>query len=259
MLLGRIHWGAPFLLFNIFVRIFVLNEKEMALTNGDLVNLVNIVLNKDLSGNSISPAEMQSLINAKSKLLFADLLGIPNEYARNVPVARKGAGINRVVSSALRPFYKKETLSVIGGVADLTGLSETYAYLLALTPATITGRGFDELEPDQAAEVLGDPVIAPTAKDPAYEFRDDTSLLIYPSTITSVSVSYYKEPDDAVLVYVTDTDTLQEEYDAGSSTELEWDDKEKINIAYRVLIDAGVNIGRNDVAALAQQIKDSNE
>lgn len=231
----------------------------MALTNDDIVQIVNIVLNKDLNGNSMKASEMQTLINAKSKLLFASYLGVPNEFARDIPVARKGAGVSRVLTSKLRPFYKRETLNVVGGVADLDSLSEDYSYLLALAPTTIKGRGFDELEPDQVAEVLGSAVIAPTEKDPAYEFRDETSLLIYPSTITSVVVSYYKEPKDAVLVYSTNTTTLLEEYNASASTELEWDDTEKIEIAYRVLIDAGVNIGRMDVSALAQQIKDSNE
>lgn len=231
----------------------------MALTNDDIVNIVNTVLNKDLNGNSMDTSEIQTLINAKSKLLFASYLGVPNEFARDVPVARKGAGVSRVLTSKLRPFYKRETLSVVGGVADLESLSETYSYLLALAPATITGRGFDELEPDQVAEVLGSTVIAPTAKDPAFEFRDSTSLLIYPSTIPSVVVSYYKEPNDAVVVYTTNASTLLEEYNTASSTELEWGDTEKIEIAYRVLIDAGVNIERMDVVALSQQIKDSNE
>lgn len=231
----------------------------MALTNGDIINIVDTVLNKDLNGRSITASEFQTLINSQSKLLFASKLGVPNEYARDVPVARKGASVSRVIDSSLRPFLKREALVVTGGIADLSTLSATYSYLLAINPVSITGRGFDELTPDQEADRLGSSVVAPTEKDPAFTWNTPTQLLIHPSTITSVTVIYYKEPDDAVVVTKVNATTLDEEYDASSSTELEWEDTEKVQIAYRILRDAGINIERNDVVALAQQIVDSNE
>lgn len=228
------------------------------LTNDSIITIINTVLNKDLSGNSINTSEFQALINAQSQLLFADKLGIPNEYARDIPTARKGAGVSKVLTSDLRPFYVREQLTVIGGVANLASLASTYAYLLAINPASISGRGFKELRPDEVADFLGSVVILPTVDDPNFEWRDSTSLLIYPATIASIIVMYYKEPRQAVVVYTTNGTTLLEEYDAGNSTELEWTDNDKVIIAYRILRDAGVNIEKSDVVALSQQIIDSN-
>lgn len=220
------------------------------MNNNDIVNIVNTVINRDLSGNTINKSEMQTLINAQSKLLFLEYLGLPKEYARNQPVARKGAGVSKMNSSALRPFFVRTPISVVGGVCTLP--TDCY-YLLDLMPNTVSGRPFNELEPDEVADVLSSSVIAPTEKDPAYEWRDTTSLLVYPSTLSPVVATYYKAPREATLVYTTNSTTLLQEY-SSSSVELEWKDTEKIEIAYRILRDAGLNIERSDVTQIGNQI-----
>lgn len=230
----------------------------MALTNFDIITIVNTVMNKDLEGQSIKSSEFQTLINAQSKLLFDEMLGLPNRYQLNAPIARRGAGISRKNSQELRPFYVTQTLPVVGGVGDLSTLSGKLAYLLAVNPSTITGRGFDELEPDEIADRMGDEIVAPTIDDPVFTWRDSDSILVYPSIISSINVIYYKEPIDAVVATTNNAVTLLEEYDSVNSTELEWADSQKVELAYRILRDAGINIERNDVVAYAQNIT-SNE
>src|SRR5690606_32343159 len=119
------------------------------MTYGDVINIVNTVLNKDLNGRAFTAAEFQSLFNANSHMLFAEKLGLPNEYQLNAPIARRGVGVSRKISQELRPFLRRETKTITGGAFSFTNLNETLGYLVAINPATVTGRGFDELEPDE--------------------------------------------------------------------------------------------------------------
>lgn len=237
------------------MRIFVLNELIMALTNFDIINICRIATNKDLEGDSVTAAEYQSVINAKSKLLFADKLGLPEEYGRNVPVGRRGAAISRKNDEELRPFYNMTTLPTAGGVADFSSLN--MGYFLAMQPSTITGRGFDELTADEYADRVGDTVVAPTAKDPVFVWRDSTSAMVFPAGIGTVTLFYYKNPTDAVVVTTVNPETLLEEYNASASTETGWGDEQQTEIAYLILKDLGVNMERQDVMALGQMVSEN--
>lgn len=214
------------------------------MTNFDIITLCNAVRNIDLEGNDMNASEWTSLINANSKKLFSSLLGSRKKYGVNAPIEQSGAGVSRKISTQLRPFFVRKVISSPSGVCSFTG--KNLAYLLALDPISITGRGFDELEPDEVADRVGSSVVAPTVNDPAYSWRDDESLLLYPSTITSVTASYYKYPTDAVVVLTTNTTTLRPEYGAGS-VETGWEDEELIEIAYMCLKDLGINAQRSDL------------
>jgi hypothetical protein len=78
--------------------------------------------------------------------------------------------------------------------------------------------------------------------------------MVYPATITRVTVHYYEEPAAALVTFTTDPVTLLPVY---SGTELAWSNSNKVEIAYRILRDAGVNIERSDVMQYANQIVQS--
>lgn len=224
----------------------------MSLTNFDIITICNVVINKDLSGQSVKTSEFQTLINTQSQLLFAEKLGVPNRYQLDAPIERKGAGVSRAISQELRPFLVTETVATTGGQVDLTG--KGIGYLLAAEGVSISGRGFQELKPSEYASVVGDPIITPTEDDPALTYVDNNTILISPSTLTQVVLKYYKYPPDAVVVTSTNSSTLKEEYDAGASTELLWEDSQKIEIAYRILQDLGINMERADVFQYATKV-----
>jgi len=224
----------------------------MALTNDSIITIVNTIRNKDLQGEDFTAAEWQTLINANSQKLFAMKLGLPTRYQVNAPVEQKGAGVSRKLSEELRPFFVRENVPVVGGSADFS--AKNIGYMLAIDPSSITGRGFDELEPDEVADRLGSSVVSPTAADPVYMWSGENTILVYPSTLTPITISYYTFPTDAVVVFTTNAITLQPEYSAGASTETGWEDKELIEIAYMCLRDLGINTERQDVAAYAQNI-----
>lgn len=222
------------------------------MNNGDIITLVNTIRNKSLSGEDFRADEWQSIINFNSKKLFDKKLGFESEYQLNAPIARRGASLSRKISTELKPFLRRSTVPVVGGVATLSSL--TIGYLNAIEPSTIYGRGFDELEPDEVAERNGDSVTAPTVYDPAFTWNSDTAVLIYPSTITSIVVSYYTYPTDAVVAFTTNSTTLLKSYNATSSTETGWRDNQLLEIAQMILRDMGVNMERQDIAMYADNL-----
>ena len=225
----------------------------MALTNWDIITLVNLIRNKDLEGEDVTASEFQTLINSQSKLLFAEKLGVPNLYQLNAPIERRGVNVSRKIAGELRPFYVRETVLVVGGAADFS--EKSIGYIDAIEPSSISGRGFDELFGDEVADRLGSAVVAPTEEDPCYEWSTGgNSILVYPSTITSIVFKYYTFPTDAVVATTDNVTSLLEEYDSENSTELLWEDEQKVEIAYRILRDLGINMERQDVTAYAQNI-----
>lgn len=225
----------------------------MAFTNGNLIDLCNLVRNSDLGGNTMTDAEWSSLITANSQKLFARLLGVPDLYQTGLPIERRGAELSRVITQKLKPFFVRETASAVGGIVDLS--SKGMAYMLAVESATIYGRPIDELEASEVADRLSDSVVAPTQYDPAYEFRSaGESIMVYPSTLSSIVLKYYVYPTDAVVVHTVNSTTLLREYDSESSTETGWEENEMIEIAYMCLRDLGMNMERTDIAQYASQI-----
>jgi len=223
----------------------------MAFNNGNVISLVNTIRNKDLSGGDFTDLEWSSILTSNSQKLFASLLGIPNLYQLNAPIERRGANVSRKIDEILRPFYKREIVNVVGGVADFA--TKDIGYLLGIVPSSISGRMFIELQPDRM-ELLGSSVVAPTAKDPAIEWRDGSSVLVYPSTMTSIVLYYYEFPEDAVVVHTTNSTTLLPVYDTASSTEMGWDKNELVTIAYMCLRDLGINMERSEIVSYADNI-----
>lgn len=224
----------------------------MAFNNGSIIYLADLIRNKSAEGEDMTDAEWSALITANSQRYFANLLGIPNLYQVGIPIERRGAELSRVISQKLRPFYVRETANVVGGVVSLTG--RDLAYFLAIEPSSISGRGFDELEPSEVADRLGDPVVAPTEDDPCYEFSNANSILIYPNTLSTVVLKYYKYPTDAVVVRDTNPTTLLLTYNTGSSTETGWNKNELVDIAYLCLRDLGLAMERQDIQAYADKM-----
>ena len=224
----------------------------MAFDNGSVIDLANSIRNIDLNGEDFRADEWSALITSNSQKLFAKLIGLPNLYQLNTPIERRGANVSRRIDEKLSPFYNRDIVTVVGGGADFS--SKDIGYLLAINPASISGRGFTELQPDRIATVLASSVVAPTEDDPAFDWQTSDSILVYPTTITSIVLYYYKFPTDAVVVFETDPVTLIKSYDAGSSTETGWGKDELVEIAYMCLRDLGINMKEGEITAYADKI-----
>lgn len=219
------------------------------MTNYDIIKVVNLAINKDVNGNAFSPDEYKTMINSASLRLFMEKLGLTQEY-NGTPVSRQGVSISKANTMSLLPFQTVETITLTSGNLVLTG--KNIAYIGAIMPSTMLGRGIDEVEPYELADRLGDPVVVPTDKDPIMVWRTPTAATIYPSTITSVTAYYYTYPIPCDFTLTPNPATLLPDYT--SITELQWNDIDKIEIAYRIIREAGVNIERGDVVGYADKV-----
>ena len=219
------------------------------MTNHDIIKIVNFVLNKDINGNAYNNDEYAAIINAQSLGLFNECLGLKQEYSADSPVARTGVGVSKKNTYDLLPFYRTSTKTVTGGQVSLTGLG--LEYLISVIPVPVVARGFDEVDADELANRLVNPITYPSVSDPIMCWTNATTFIVYPASITSVTVHYYVNPSTAVVAFTADPVTLLPVY---TGTELLWSDRNKKEIAYRIIRDAGVNIERSDAMQYADNI-----
>lgn len=222
----------------------------MSLTNFDIIKIVNLAINKDISGNAFTPDEYKTLINTHSMRLFREKLGVPQEYQPNAPIGREGVSITKENEMALLPFQVVETIATVDGQASLSG--KNVAYISTVLPSPQIARGFDECFPFELGDRLKDPITKPTEKDPVMVWRSPILVDIYPTSVANVTFYYYRYPTQANFTITPNVNTLLPEYT--SITELQWSDPHKIEIAYRVIREAGVNIEKQDAVALSNQI-----
>jgi hypothetical protein len=224
----------------------------MSLTNFNIIQLVNIAVNRDINTQAFSTAEYQTMINSNSIRKFKIKLGLPEEYSKDYPVAQEGVGLTKKIEQDLEPFLHYDVLPVAGGVLDLS--SKDIGYLIDLVPSPVGTRGMDYITLSEVGDRLNNPITEPTADDPVYYRTAKDTFSVAPVSIVNVSTAYYKNPVEAVVIITADPTTLLPVYDANASTELEWDDINKIDIAYMIIRDAGVNIERADVVQYANNL-----
>lgn len=224
----------------------------MALTNFNIIQLVNLAINRDINTQAFTTEEYQTLINSNSIRKFKQKLGLPEEFAKNIPVAQEGVGLSKKNEQDLQPFLHYDDEAVAGGSVDLS--AKNVGYLIDFIPNPVGKRGMDYISFAEVGDRLNNPITAPSSNDPVYYRTSKDIFAVFPVTITAVSVAYYKNPTPAVVVITADPVTLLPVYSTGGSTELEWDDINKIDIAYMIIRDAGLSIERPDVVQLADNL-----
>lgn len=220
------------------------------MTNWNIIQIVNMIVNRDINSMAFTPEEYQTMINAQSLKLFKTKLGSPEEY-KGTPNGQQGVGYSKKIDRDLNPFLVYSTKAVAAGVLDLT--TENPAYINAIIPVPMIGRGFDEITQDEIGDRTNNPITMPTLSDPVIFEAGANLFNVLPASITNVKVSYYKYPASATVSVTANVATLLPEYGAGN-TELEWGDMNKVDIAYFIARDAGLNVERNDVVSVANQI-----
>lgn len=208
------------------------------LTNFNIKQIIEAVLNKDSNGNAFNQTNLENMINTQSLQLFRHKLEV--------------VGLTKKADQDLWCFFKAVNKVAVSGIIDLT--AENPAYIISFIPDPHTARGFDEVTAGELSDRLLNPITEPTLSDPVSCRYEQYKYEVYPSGILGARVSYYKYPRLAVVRWTRNATTLAPEYDAGNSVELEWDDLNKIEICYMILRDAGLNIERRDVTQVADNI-----
>ena len=213
------------------------------MTNFDLYKLLNYTVNKDIYAQAISPDEFGRELVSKNLRHFRKRLGLPETYIPGS--ANEGAGVTRLTESDLLPFLVENAYVPVAGVVTLTN----WYYINNFW--TSTSRTSDLISQEEISDRLRNYITAPTTLHIA-AYMVKVGLKVFPSTLTSVTVSYYRRPVDPTFVTSVNPVTLELTY--GVSVELEWDDGNKLDVLNMILQDMGLNIERGDVQQMANKL-----
>lgn len=216
------------------------------MTNFDIYKLLNFTVNKDIYAQAISPDEFDLELKAKNMRHFRKRLGLPETYVPGS--ANEGAGTTRLTDKDLLPFLVEETRNPVNGVINI--LSNWYYIIDFYTNVSITA---DLMSIDEVSNRINNYLTKPTAQHLA-AFPVKAGLRIYPATTNNVTVLYYRTPNTPHFVTSVNTTTYLLEYNSIASTELEWDDGNKMDILYMIMQDMGLNVERGDVQQMAAKL-----
>jgi hypothetical protein len=214
------------------------------MTNFDLYKLLNFVVNKDVYAQAMSPTEFELNLKGENIRHLRKRLGLPETYIPGS--ANEGVGVTRVTDGDLLPFLVEEIKNPVSGIITLK--SDWYYILDFYTSSSVTS---DLMGIDEISDRLNNYITKPTATHIA-AYMVSAGLKVYPSTLTNVTVIYYREPVTPTFVTSIDPVTLELVY--GTSVELEWDDGNKMAILASILQTFGVNVERGDVQQLAAKL-----
>ena len=245
----------------------------MAFDNASIFNLTRFIVNKNGLSGYININDFNLLLRMASSVLLREKLGITNDYNLFTPVSKNQKGLSIISDDQIIQFKVKTNLSFTGGVASLPANYFTYDTVRvsgAYEPVEMLNSG-------ELSKRIGNPIDAPDALFPAAEIIG-SSMYIYPSTISSATLIYYRQTNTPSLSYyisadgdivpmaagVTHTLTTGEEGQNGeaagitvnsSTVEHEWSSDCAIEMAYIILKNMGVNLNRADVFSAASQLK----
>jgi len=120
----------------------------------------------------------------------------------------------------------------------------------------ISGSGveIEEVNHNEYKNMQLSPLTRPTLSRPIYVNRNN-GLNIYPSTISSVDVSYIKKPVKAEWAYVVVNDKAL--YNDNISVDFELHASEESELVYRILMLSGVAIKKPELTQIAAQVEGS--
>ena len=230
----------------------------MALTNFDLYKTLEFLFNKEAMGGYLNADKFNLQLKTQPVLLLRDKLN--------------NKGKSTLLDDDTNVFKKKGTLSFTAGSATLP------SDYLRYDSIRVEG-AYADVEPLFSGEIanrLNNFIEAPTALFPIGEFIGN-KFNIYPTTLSSADLVYYRKPVDAVmdfyinnigeLVYLTagstHTLTTGQVGSAGQTSgtvtsltiELEFGDDLKMEIAYLIAKSLGLNLQRGDMFAAADKLQ----
>jgi len=229
------------------------------MTNEDLYKLTLTILRKESRGNIIKPDR------------FSELLEQCHQEYYNQQIEK--FDVSQTVHDSLRPFIvENEGLTVTtGSIALDPGTlpgepSATYRHLIGAYAVTTNAR-FDVVTPQEWIERQNDELTAPTVTHPIIMVTSDSYKILPATGIVTVYVSYLKEADNEpffdyyidcnrniqwmgvnAATYLLAPDEVYRDGTTSGNTvtsinrELEWADKDKINILSFLLEKLGISL-----------------
>jgi len=226
------------------------------MTLGSMYSLIEFIVNKDFSGNIITPARFNELIKVVNIDLFRNKYGLPEEYQPGRPIPNEFVDITLKNTDDLKAFREAlvntpVTAGKLPFPTDYAHRDEiVYNYTKVINGVSTTlPRGVEILREVQLSERRGNYTKRPSTQNPCGVVRSD-GIYIYPATIVTVDFYYFRWPAEPTFAYIVGDGFLT--YDPVNSTEFEWPVDEHITLTRMILQYIGVNLREGDIMQYSQ-------
>lgn len=214
------------------------------MNNWDIYNLVNYIINKEQTGNTFNSAEFQQVLR---KCSFDLIVKLASMYGRNT-----------TVNNELKPFIERDKqINLSSGFGVIPSdyyyhLSTYYDFIVAGCPPLLQEIPVELVDLVEFQSRKSGFYVQADEDYPIMSF-DESRVKMFPKTIKSIKMTYIRIPIDPVVATTINQTTLEEEYDAVNSVELEWGTDAKYEIVSMILAYVGINLRSPEIVQISQQ------
>lgn len=190
-----------------------------------------------------SPNEFVTAYNLSQNQVF-------DKYLGKITIAPHIAlGQNERIAERLKPF--KLTDQSFGVFSQIAPYPTGFQAITNMSNLA-TGFNIDYIDDAKLRARLNSVIDPINEANPAVYTNTDTGWKIWPDTIATVLVSYYKIPDSVVWGYTTVSG--RQVYDATTSTHPKWDDVSNKEIIGRTVRELGISLKDTAMIQIGEQI-----
>jgi hypothetical protein len=217
---------------------------------------MELILNKDYSGNMLTPDRFNQLIKVVNIDKFKQKYGLPEQYQPGRPIPKEYAEITLKNTDDLRRFKATPLISspCPGGLlpypTDYAHRDEIYYNESVIIDGVTTylPRPVEILRENQLSSRRGNYTKMPSLRYPVAVLRN-TGIQIYPITISLVDFTYWRWPITPQFAYIANEGYIT--YNASFSIEFEWPIDVHLDLVRMMLEYMGVNLREAEIVQYA--------
>lgn len=220
----------------------------------DLYKTYLRLISKNLQDGYASPEDFNEDINRAQVMYLDYLIGEYQQYTVGRPMSVVELGNKEKIRTSVSPLVYNITLTP----NTTTGIAP-YPSDFELVDAMWTLYGFSNIRFVQQTRLKSfyQSVIDPIEENPCYLVQEN-GIQFYPENIGQVKMSYLRTPPGIYWRYILDANGIPV-YDPINSVQPVWSDFDLMQILFRAVSLAGVNLQFNTVIQYAQQIKNGGQ
>lgn len=201
---------------------------------------------------SLSPQDFQDAFNSAQRNYYDFLVGRIEQYRYDSAKPRVAVAMTDNVVSRLTPFQQTATISVVSG-----NVTKPVDFNKLLSMNTPNGNRVYRYEENRLAERLNDS-IDPIDEDNAFFVEDNGKWVVYPSSLATVKVKYFKLPTNVVWNYTLDING-RPVYNPTGSVNPSWMDNDIDELIGRACKILGISIKENALVSYGQGVLQNGE
>ena len=219
----------------------------MALSTDYLYQFTLGLIRKNQSGG-LKQTDFCYFWNAAQAGYQDDLVGRFQNRSNTKEGANTGLIEDETIIIKLTPFMLPVTINVVNGQATKP---TDFIYTLAMRVGNFKVYQVDK---DEIQDILNSVIDPPSIPQNRYYFTEyQNYYLLFPSTVTSISLDYIQTPPDIVWGFTFDVNGRQV-YDAGTSVQPLWSNNSCREITQRMLKLIGVSFSSQDFEMFGQTV-----